>query len=377
MVTFFYDDPKCFQERDRSLMKGKMTNGFDLPTIQKEQLDLIEQLTNAAGVSGAEGAVRQLVLSTANQFADEVQEDSLGNVIVRKVSQKNNALKLLLAAHMDEIGFMITVDEGDGLYQFEPVGGIDLRQLPGKAVLVGSKGVPGVIGARAIHLTTSAERKNSIPLNTLRIDVGPKARVEIGDRAVFATEFSHNGKTMFARALDDRLGVATLLTLMQKQFEHLDIYYVFTTQEEVGLRGARIAAFNIHPDIAIAVDATPANDFPAAGRENSTYNTRSGLGPAIYTMDRATISDPRLIAHFTAIAEQNKIPYQFRQAGGGGTDAGAMHLQHEGIPSISISVPLRGAHTAIGMVRIDDWQSLLRLLYAGLSELDFAVLQND
>ena len=339
--------------------------------IGQQQLGLLKELSDASGVSGAEGAIREIILKQVTPLADEVVEDALGNIIARKKGYQEGSLKVLLAAHMDEIGLMITVDDGDGLYQFERVGGIDVRQLPGKEVYVGKGRVPGVIGARAIHLTTAQQRKNAIPLDTLRIDVGPDSKVELGDRAVFATEFSENGKTMFGKALDDRLGVATLIELMKTSLEHLDLYFAFTSQEEVGLRGARIAAFNTTPDIAIAVDATPAYDYPVdeGEPENSTYNTRLGFGAAIYTMDRATISDPRLISHFSSTAEQSGIQFQFRQAGGGGTDAGAMHLQREGIPSISISVPLRNAHTAIGMVRISDWENLVRLLQVGLMEI--------
>ncbi|MEM5775169.1 MAG: hypothetical protein AAGU05_09235, partial [Anaerolineaceae bacterium] len=147
---------------------------------------------------------------------------------------------------------------------------------------------------RAIHLLRYEDMKQSIPVHSLRIDVGPKTKVELGDRAVFTTELWTNEKSIFGKALDDRLGAAALVELLKNPPANIDLYCVFTTQEEVGLRGARIAAFNIHPDIAIAVDSTPAYDFPANDAENVRYNTRLGEGPAIYTMDRATVSDPRL-----------------------------------------------------------------------------------
>jgi len=342
--------------------------------IGETQIDLLRNLSNAAGVSGAEGEIRDLVIQEVKDIADEVTEDALGNLIVRK--KGNGKLKVLLAAHMDEIGLMISSDDGNGLYQFEIVGGIDVRQLPGQAVLVGKKKVPGVIGARAIHLTTAKERAAAIPKGQLRIDVGQEGKVEIGDRGVFATSFWENGKTLFGKALDDRLGVATLIEMLKSAPDHLDLYFVFTTQEEIGLRGAWAAAYSIHPDVAIAIDSTPAYDFPTLTDENTTYNTQLGKGPALYTMDRATFSDPRLVKFFVGTAEKHGIPYQIRQAGGGGTDAGVMHLQHEGIPSISISVPGRNAHTAVGMVRKQDWEDLLNLVNAAINDLDEDLLHS-
>ncbi|MCE5208908.1 MAG: M42 family peptidase [Chloroflexi bacterium] len=352
-----------------------MTATTRLPQIGKSQLDFLKTLSDASGVSGAEGPIRDILKEVIKPFADEITEDDMGNLITFKKAMVHPAAKVLLAAHMDEIGLMITVEEGDGLYQFEPVGGIDLRQLAGKAVYAGKKRIPGVIGTRAIHLLREEDMKRAVPLETLRIDVGIKGKLELGDRAVFATEFWENGKSMFGKALDDRLGVATLVEILKNPPENLDLYCAFTTQEEVGLRGARIAAYNIHPDIAIAVDSTPANDYLVNDSENVTYNTRLGYGPAIYTMDRATISDPRLVGHFVGVAEKHQIPYQLRQAGSGGTDAGAMHLQQGGIPAISISVPGRNAHSAIGVARISDWENLLQLLHVGLREFSPDVLK--
>ena len=340
----------------------------DLPKIEQTQLDFLKKLSDASGVSGAEGSVREILREVVTPLADDISEDSIGNLIAHKKAATAGATKVLLASHMDEIGLMITGDDGDGLYQFEVVGGIDARQLAGKSVYVGKKRVPGVIGTRAIHLLSYEDMKQSIPVHNLRIDVGPKVKVDLGERAVFTTELWTNKISIFGKALDDRLGVATLVELLKNPPANIDLYCVFTTQEEVVLRGARIAAFNIHPDIAIAVDSTPANDYPSNTGENVRYNTSLGEGPAIYTMDRATLSDPRLISHFVRTAEKYSIPYQLRQAGSGGTDAGAMHVQQGGIPALSISVPGRNAHTAIGIARIADWEHTLQLLHAGLRD---------
>jgi len=181
-----------------------------------------------------------------------------------------------------------------------------------------------------------------------------------------------------AKALDDRLGVANLIELLKNAPPNIDLLAAFTVQEEVGLRGARVAAYAFDPDLALALDCTPANDLPAwDGEENSRYNTRLDHGPALYLADRATISDPRLIRHFVETAEAQNINYQFRQPGGGGTDAGAIHKQRAGIPSLSMSVPGRYLHTAASMVRINDWQHTLNLLYAALAGLSPEIFSKD
>jgi tetrahedral aminopeptidase len=293
-------------------------------------------------------------------------------------------VRVMVAAHMDEVGFMITHNDGEGLFRFEVVGGIDERQLPGKPVWVGRDHLPGVIGAKPIHLTTSEERKRSIPIDNLRIDIGPTStsEIKIGDRATFATSFSRLGSSLRGKALDDRLGVATLIELIKHAPENIDLLAAFTVQEEVGLRGARVAAYSFDPDIAIAVDSTPALDLPNwesdnGPLENARYNTRLDAGPAIYMADAATLSDPRLIRHLISVAETNKIPYQLRQPGGGGTDAGSIHRSRAGIPSVSVSVPGRYSHTAAGITRLSDWKHTLNLLYFALQSINPTILRQD
>ncbi|MCJ7623160.1 MAG: M20/M25/M40 family metallo-hydrolase [Anaerolineaceae bacterium] len=354
-------------------MKSREEIRNGMPEVGEEQIALLERLSNASGVTGGEGEVRKIVLEEVEGQADSVEVDALGNVIVEKRGAGERLKRVMLSAHMDEIGLMITVDEGDGMYQFERVGGIDVRQLPGKVVEIGKEHVLGVIGARAIHLTTREQREVAIGPEMLRIDTGmgsTSEKVKIGDRVTFATKFWQNGTSVFGKALDDRLGVVTLIELLKNPPENVDLYLVFSTQEEIGLRGARVAAYRINPDIAIAIDSTPANDYPMMDEaENTTYNTKLGKGPAIYVMDRATISNPQLVKYIMGIAQEYEIPYQIRQAGGGGTDAGAMHVQREGIPSISISVPGRNPHTAIGIARRKDWENLMKLVYASLSSM--------
>jgi endoglucanase len=285
----------------------------------------------------------------------------------------------MLDAHMDEVGFMIVADDGDGIFRFETVGGLDVRQLVGKQVLLGKEKIPGVIGARAIHLTTEDERRKKIPLDQLRIDVGPGgAKVKAGDRATFATRFRRVGPSILSKAIDDRIGVVTVIELLKTAPANVDLCVSFSVQEEIGLRGARVAAHHFNPDLAIAVDATPANDLPSFdGSENISYNTRLGSGPAIYTTDAGTLSDPRLIRYLAKTAEAKAIPFQYRQPGGGGTDAGAIHKQLSGIPSVSVSVPHRYTHTACSISRLDDWKNTLALLYMALIGMTPALLSVD
>jgi len=351
------------------------------PKIGAAQIRLLERLCNACAVSGDENEVRAIVLEQVRPHASEVRVDALGNILAIRPGQDEGCLKVMLAAHMDEIGFMVIDDEGEGIFRFDTVGGIDVRQLVGKPVWVGRQHLPGVIGAKPIHLTTADERKRSISLDTLRIDIGPEnaKKVKVGDRATFATSFTRLGPSLRAKALDDRLGVATLIELLRHAPPNIDLLAAFTVQEEVGLRGAHVAAYALDPDLAMALDCTPAYDLPSwnsggqhadpADGENTRYNTRLGGGPAIYVADNYTLSDPRLIRHLVETAETHDIPYQIRQPGGGGTDAGAIHKQRLGIPSVSISVPGRYAHTAAMLARLEDWKNTLALVHAALARL--------
>ena len=358
-------------------MKPDKESLTEAPVIGVEQIALLEKLSNACAVSGDEAEVRAIVLEQVKPYADEIHVDALGNVLVTRRAQAEGALKIMVAAHMDEVGFMLVDAEDNGLYRFEIVGGIDPRLLVGKPVLVGKDHIPGIIGARPIHLTTPEERRVAIPLDALRIDLGlgGAGKAKPGDRAAFATTFRQIGPSLVGKALDDRLGVATLIELVKHAPANITLQAAFTVQEEVGLRGARVAAYAFNPDVGIAVDSTPAIDLPVwDGSEATQYNTRLGLGPAIYIADGSTISDPRLVRHLAQTAEALSLPYQFRQPGGGGTDAGAIHLRREGIPSVSISVPGRYAHSPVLVARLSDWQATLSLLHAALLRLTPAIL---
>jgi endoglucanase len=352
-----------------------------MPNITEKQIKLLEKLCNASAVSGDEGEVRKIVLEEVKPYADDVKVDALGNVLVTKNGTgEQPRVRVMLDCHMDEVGFMLVNDDGEGLYRFELVGGIDVRQLPGRAVVVGKNKIPGVIGARPIHLTTAEERQRKIPLDQLKIDLGPggAGKAKVGERATFAPNFQRNGPSIISKAIDNRIGVAILIDLLKNAPANIDLCLSFSVQEEIGLRGAKVAAYHFNPDMAIAIDSTPANDQPMYdGSENVSYNTKLGFGPAIYTFDAGTLNDQRLIRLLSVTGDDEKIPYQYRQPGGGGTDAGAIHRARAGIPTVSVSVPHRYTHSAASIARLDDWKNALALLSAALKRITPALLAEE
>jgi endoglucanase len=363
-------------------MNFKKNNAWKPPRIGRSEIRLLEKLSNACSVSGNEDEVRKIVLDEIKPYIDEKKDDLkvdvMGNILLAKNGRKKDLPRVLLAAHMDEIGFMLISEDSGGLFRFELVGGVDKRHLVGKPVWVGNKHIPGVIGAKPIHLTSHSERSRAFSLDSLRIDIGEenKQKASPGDWATFATNFSRVGPSLVGKALDDRVGVASLITLIKNPPDNIHLLAAFTVQEEVGLRGARVAAYTLDPDIAFALDCTPAMDMPTwDDSENTLYRTKLDLGPAIYIADAATSSDPRLVNLLKLAGDTYNIPYQLRQPGGGGTDAGAIHLQRKGIPSVSVSVPCRYLHTSASMIRLKDWRNFIQLVHASLSHLDKNLLK--
>jgi len=272
---------------------------------------------------------------------------------------------------------MIVADEGEGILRFETIGGIDVRYLVGKQVLVGVNRTPGVIGGKPVHLMSGDERTKKVPVDSLRIDLGLNGKANVGDRAGFATRFKRVGPSILSKSIDDRIGVATVIELIKNAPSNVDLCAAFVVQEEIGLRGAKVAAQYFNPDLAIAVDSTPANDLPLYDDgENMVYNTRLGLGPAIYIADNSTLHDPRLVRFLQETAEAGKIPHQLRQPGGGGTDSGAIQRSLAGIPTVSVSVPHRYTHSPVSIARVDDWKNTLNLLHAALKRITPALIAN-
>ena len=339
-------------------------------TLGISQFRLLERLCNAVSVSGDEAEVRGIVLEAVSPLADEVRVDALGSVLVRRGGRGGARPRVLLDAHMDEVGFMIVDAEGDGIYHFETVGVMDAQILAGKQVLVGRGHTAGVIGVTPIHLLEGDAVTRSLGVDSLRIDLGLGGSAEIGDRASFSTRFRRVGPSIFAKSIDDRIGVAILIELLRSAPDSIDLCLSFSVQEEIGVMGAQAAAHAFNPDLAFAIDSTPARDLPPQdGNENISYNTKLGLGPAIYVADKRTVHDPALVRFLRQTAEEARIPYQIRQPGGGGTDSGGIQPALAGVRTVSVSVPHRYTHSPISISRVEDWKNTLNLMDQALRRI--------
>ena len=333
---------------------------------------ILKELSEAFGVSGNEDDVRAIVLDAVREHVDEVKVDALGNVLAFKRGTGRQRMRVMLAAHMDEVGLMVVGHDNDGFLRVRSVGGIDPRLLPGTLLQVGSERIYGVIGVKPIHLLKENADKVA-KLEDLVVDVGAKSKDEarklapLGTYATFATRFRELGPTVRGKAFDDRAGCAVLVELLRGERFRFDFHAVFTVQEEVGLRGARVAAYAIEPDCAFALEGTVADDMPRDKDVSPT--TELGQGPAITVMDRSFIADRRLVRLLTSTAGELDIPYQIKQPGIGGTDAGAIHLTREGVPSVTVAVPCRYIHSPVALLSLDDFNNTVRLMRASLARL--------
>jgi putative aminopeptidase FrvX len=331
------------------------------------------ELTNLDGVSGDEQDVRNYILDNVKEKSLKYCIDSMGNLIVKCNSSGQNPLKVMLAAHMDEVGFMIKDITEDGKLKFITAGGMDSRILPGQHVRIGADKVPGVIAQKSIHLQDREERESVVKLKNLYIDIGATDRkdaekyVNIGDYAAFASEpvlFGEN--RLKAKALDDRAGCVVLLELMERVWP-FELYLCFTVQEEVGLRGARIAANRVEPDIGIVIEGTTCADVP--GVKEHGQSTVLGKGPALSFADRTSIGDRELLGHFVKTAQEEKIPYQWKQTATGGNDAGRIQTSGTGVKVITVSVPCRYIHSPVSVLNINDLENMKNLVEKALGKL--------
>lgn len=335
---------------------------------------LLEKLSNARGVSGDEAAVRAIITAHLQKHVDEYRVDAMGNVIaLKRGTVRGTAHRVLVAAHMDEVGFLITHIDSDGYLQFEKIGGIDDRILPSKTVRIGINGIPGVIGLKPRHRTSESERKQVVPAEALRIDIGATSREDAqrvvmpGDYVAFDTTFTAFGENCVrGKALDDRAGCAILCELVRERYP-FDLYAAFTTQEELGLRGAHAAGFAVNPDVALVLEATICDDSPKAREQSPT--TRLGDGPALTLADRGLLADKTLTRFLAETARAEKLPFQYKQPLVGGTDAGALHRVRAGVPAAVISVPARYIHSPAAVISLDDFGNALKLARAGLYHL--------
>ena len=337
-------------------------------------MDLLRILSNTPGVSGFEEPVQQVVKAELERSCDSVRIDRIGNVIGFKRSARSEQdslpVKVMLAAHMDEIGFMVKHIDADGFVRFMPIGGFDPRTLVAQHVLIhGLQDVKGVIAPQPNWILKDQDRQKVLGIDELVIDTGMDSKtitnlVSIGDVISLAQPFEElNEKVVVGRNFDDRVGVYVMLEAMKRIKEcQVDVYAVATVQEEVGLRGIPSAAFAIEPDVGIALDGSLASDVPYAREEER--HCVMGAGTGIYIMDRLTISDRKLVKYLLQLAQQHGIKTQINL--GGGTDASIMQRNRTGARVCTIGAPTRYMHSTVQMCSLEDIQSTIELLVAFL-----------
>ncbi len=327
---------------------------------------LLEKLSNACGIPGREDEVRDLLKRELAPHVDEMWTDAMGNLIVRKGS---GPTKVMLDAHMDEVGFCVGAITEQGYIKLKKVGGLDDRVLPGRQVWITQRRIPGVIGAKAWHLCSGEERGRTISIDHMYVDLGCKNRaevealgIELGDPAYFATTFEHfSPQVVKGKAFDDRAGCAVLSEiLMRHSYPGITLYGAFTCQEEVGLRGARVAAYNLNPDLAIALEGTGSSN--TAGVDPFDTITNMGEGPVISLMDASGIPNLQVWEQLHEAARAAGLKHQYRRIVTGGTDAGGIALQRTGVPACTVSVPCRYIHTNAALLHLDDLEGAVNLV---------------
>lgn len=316
----------------------------------------LQKLINAYGISGDEGEISQLISDLVKDYADEIYKDVLGNLVVHK---KGDGKKVMFAAHMDEIGIMVTYIDDLGFLRFGMVGGVDKYNCLYQRVKF-KNGVVGVVGYEE-----KVKEIKDIKVSNLYIDIGAKSKeeaeklVKIGDTATFIGDLVTQGERIIAHALDNRLGVYVLIEAIKRiKNNKNDLYFVFTVQEEVGLRGAKTSAFSIDPDYAIAVDVTDTGDTP----ESNLMAVTLGGGAAIKIKDSSVLCNKDVKDALVECAQTNDIKYQFEVLEAGGTDAGAIHLTKSGIKTGAVSIPVRYIHTPCELADINDVENAIRLI---------------
>lgn len=335
-------------------------------------MEELKELCTLGGISGDEGDIREYIISRINGSC-EYETDNLGNLIVHKKGRRPTSKKLMLAAHMDEVGMIITSYKNDATLGFSAVGGVDAGVVAGRNVLVGKEKIHGVIGSPAIHNLTAEERKQPHKISNLRIDIGAsdceeaKRYVSLGDSVIFDSEFTELGSDYCkCRAIDDRAGCAILLDIALSEVE-FDLTLVFTVQEEVGARGAKAAAFSVNPDYALVLETTTAADIPGVSGEKRVCIL--GNGAVVGFMDRSTIYDKELFNLAFDIANEKDIKIQAKTMIAGGNDSGAIHTSRGGVKTLAISVPVRYLHSPSCVMKYSDFIACRELCLAAAERI--------
>lgn len=346
-----------------------------------ETLTMLKDLTDAKGIPGNEREVRDVMKKYITNYSDEVYTDNLGSLVAKKVG-KENGPKIMIAGHLDEVGFMVTQIDDKGFLRFQTVGGWWSQvMLAQRVTIVTRKGdVTGIIGSKPPHILPAEARKKPVEMKDLFIDIGASSREEAmefgvkpGDQIVPYFEFTvmQNEKMLLAKAWDNRIGCAIAIDVLKnlKGTDHPNVVYgVGTVQEEVGLRGARTCANLILPDIAFGVDVGIAGDTPGISEKEAA--SKMGDGPQIVLYDASMVSHKGLRDLVTNTADELNIPYQFESMPGGGTDSGAIHISANGVPALSITIATRYIHTHAAMLHRDDYENTVKLITEVVKRLD-------
>jgi endoglucanase len=327
--------------------------------------DLIRELCHVPGISGFEEEIRACIAEKIRPHVQKMKVDAVGNLIAWKAGRRKAENELLITAHMDEVGFIVKRVDDKGYVRFAPIGGIDRRTVIGKKVLVGRARIPGAIGLRAYHLVSAKEEKIVPDMADLYIDIGASDKeearrlVQTGDEILFDSDWIEFGNGRIkAKALDDRIGCAAMIRLIQGDLP-MDCTFVFSAQEEVGARGAFGAAFSLRPRMALILEGTTAADLP--GLKEHRQVTRVGAGPVLGLMDRQTIYDRDLFELLRDLADENGIPWQTKRTIAGGTDASAIQTSTGGVRVAAISVPVRYIHTPSSSASLKDCEQMYTL----------------
>ena len=333
-------------------------------------IELLKQLCALRGISGREEQVRDFISAHAVKYADKMETDPMGNLMCFRKGE-DSSKTLMVCAHMDEVGLIVTGITEDGYLKFDFVGGIDRRVIIGKRVWVGDKAVPGIIGMKAFHLVTEAERKKVPEVSALYIDIGCDSREEaeelvaLGDPATFDADVAEVGHLLKAKAIDDRLGCAVIMKLMETK-PPVDTWFVFTTQEEVGTRGVATAAFRIRPDAGLIVEGTTAADLPGVPEHKTIC--KPGNGAVMPFMDRSSIYSRELRQMMMNAADERGIAHQTKQMIAGGTDAGTLQRSCCGVPVLGIAAALRNIHSPASVANVEDCKRVYRLAELFMTE---------
>ncbi|QQZ10649.1 M42 family metallopeptidase [Heyndrickxia vini] len=346
-----------------------------------ETLTMLKDLTDAKGIAGNEKEVREVMKKYIEPFSDEITADGLGSLIAKKVGDENGP-KIMVAGHLDEVGFMVTKIDDKGFLRFQTVGGWWSQvMLAQRVTIVTKKGdILGVIGSKPPHILPAEARKKPYEIKDMFIDIGASSKEEAlewgvlpGDMVVPYFEFTvmNNEKMLLAKAWDNRIGCAIAIDVLKnlKNEKHPNIVYgVGNVQEEVGLRGAKTAAMKIKPDIGFGVDVGIAGDTPGITEKEAL--SKMGEGPQIILYDASMVSHKGLRDLVVGVAEELSIPYQFDAIPGGGTDAGSIHLTANGVPSLAITIATRYIHSHAAMLHRDDYENTVKLITEVIKRLD-------